>query len=157
MKLTVYIETSLVSYLTALPSQNIITAANQLVTQEWWDTRRLDFDLFISQFVLDEASQGNAIKAAKRLDILKEIPLLTLNDEAIELGLAFLQEKALPSKATEDAYHIALATVYKINYLLTWNCKHIANLQIQRKLRQISAERGYELSILCTPYELLGS
>jgi hypothetical protein len=80
---------------------------------------------------------------------------ITSNDKVVNLGYRFLQDKGLPSKATDDAYHIAYATVHQINYLLTWNCKHIANVQIQRKLRQISAKEGYELPILCTPYELL--
>jgi len=151
---SVYIETSLVSYLTACPSQNIITAAHQLVTQQWWENHSSKFELFISQLVIDEASQGNAVEAAKRIARLKDIPLLTLNHEVVQLGYCFLQEKGLPIKATDDAYHIAYATVHEINYLLTWNCKHIANAQIQRKLRQISANKGYELPILCTPYEL---
>lgn len=155
MKFSVYIETSLVSYLTARPSTNIITAANQLVTQEWWDSHRSKFELFISQLVIDEANQGNSVEAIKRLNILKTIPLLSSNTEVMKLGKAFLEDKALPVKATDDAYHVAFATVYNINYLLTWNCKHIANVQIQKKLREISAKQGYELPILCTPYELL--
>ena len=125
------------------------------MTQEWWDNHRENFKLFISQLVIDEAGQGNTEEANKRLAILTDIPLLTSNDKVVNLGYRFLQDKGLPSKATDDAYHIAYATVHQINYLLTWNCKHIANVQIQRKLRQISAKEGYELPILCTPYELL--
>jgi predicted nucleic acid-binding protein len=155
IKLSVYVETSVVSYLVARPSQNIITAANQLVTQEWWDNHRSKFEVFISQLVIDEASQGNTEEANKRLAILNDMALLTLNDKIVKLGYRFLQDKGLPAKATDDAYHIAYATVHQINYLLTWNCKHIANAQIQQKLRQISAQEGYELPILCTPYELL--
>ncbi len=155
IKLSVYVETSVVSYLVARPSQNIITAANQLVTQEWWDNHSEHFELFISQLVIDEASQGNTEEANKRLAILNDMALLTLNDKIVKLGYRFLQDKGLPAKATDDAYHIAYATVHQINYLLTWNCKHIANAQIQQKLRQISAQEGYELPILCTPYELL--
>jgi hypothetical protein len=154
MKFSVYVETSLVSYLTAPQNQNIITAANQLMTQEWWKNYRSKFELFTSQLVIDEASQGNATEASKRLAILKDIPMLTLNEEVVKLGQLFLKEKGLPLKATDDAYHIAYATVHQIHYLLTWNCKHIANAQIQKKLRQISTQKGYELPILCTPYEL---
>jgi len=153
-KFSVYIETSLISYLVAPQSQNIITAANQLVTQAWWENYHSTFELFISQLVIDEASQGNEVEANKRLAILRDIPMLTLNEEIVRLGQHFLDGKGLPLKATDDAYHIAYATVHQINYLLTWNCKHIANAQIQRKLRQISNQKGYELPIICTPYEL---
>ena len=105
--------------------------------------------------MINEASQGNTEEATKRLAVLTDISLLTLNDEIVKLGTHFLQDKGLPAKATDDAYHIAYATVHKINYLLTWNGKPIANVQIQQKLRQISTQQGYELPILCTPYELL--
>lgn len=105
--------------------------------------------------MINEASQGNTVEATKRLAILKNIPTLEPNDEVVKLVLAFLQEHAIPHKATPDAYHIAIATVHKIDYLLTWNCKHIANAQIYSKLRQIGGKRGYEIPILCTPYELL--
>jgi len=86
---------------------------------------------------------------------VKDATLLVSNNEVIDLALAFLQEKGVPSQANDDAYHIAMATVYQMNYLLTWNCKHIANAHIQPKLRQISQKRGYEIPILCTPYQLL--
>jgi predicted nucleic acid-binding protein len=151
----VYLETSFISYLTGPLSQSIITAANQYVTREWWENRRLAFDLFISQSVIDEIRLGNPTESAKRLVMVKDITLLVSNHEVIDLALAFLQEKGVPSKANDDAYHIAVATVSQMNYLLTWNCKHIANAQIQPKLRQISLKRGFELPILCTPYELL--
>ena len=154
MKPSVYLETSFISYLTGPTSQNIITAANQHITREWWENRRFEFDLFVSELVIDEIRQGRVTESAKRLAILKDIPTLTLDNEAVELALAFLQDKGVPNQAAPDAYHIAMATVHKINYLLTWNGKHIANAQIQPKLRQISQQRGYELSTLCTPYQL---
>lgn len=152
---SVYLETSFISYLTGPISQNIITAANQHITREWWEQRRTAFDLFVSPMVIDEVSQGATTESAKRLAILNDIPTLEPNDEIKELALAFLQQRGIPRKSAPDAYHIAVATVYKINYLLTWNCKHIANVQIHPKLRQISLKRGYELPTLCTPYELL--
>jgi len=154
MKPSVYLETSFISYLTGPLSQNLITVANQHVTRKWWKTRRLAFELFISPFVIAEVRQGNVVQSANRLAVLTGLPILDPNNEVVELARAFVQQQVVPSKVADDAYHIAIATVHRLNYLLTWNCKHIANAQLQSKLRQISQQRGYELPILCTPYEL---
>ena len=151
MSETVYIETSVVGYLTARPSNNLILMANLGITQEWWDTRRGQFTLYISQVVLDEVALGDSEMADKRLDILRDFPLLEVNEEVQSLAIQFLTKSNLPAKASDDALHIAVATFYGIDYLLTWNCKHIANAQIQKKLAQISIEAGYELPTICTP------
>jgi predicted nucleic acid-binding protein len=155
MKPSVYLETSFISYLTGPLSQNMLVATHQHITREWWKTRRLEFELFISPFVVEEVRQGNATQSANRLAMLKNLPSLEQNDEVVELAKAFVQTQLVPSKVANDAYHIATATVHQLNYLLTWNCKHIANAKIQSRLRQVSQQRGYELPILCTPYELL--
>lgn len=156
MSETVYIETSILGYLTARPSRDIVVAANIEVTREWWETRRNDFQLYSSQAVVKETSQGDAQIASQRLEIIRNLALLDLNQSVLELAEQFLERSSLPSKADVDAVHIAAATVHGMDYLLTWNCKHIANAQIQRKLAEISLNLGYELPILCTPYELLG-
>jgi predicted nucleic acid-binding protein len=156
MNEAVYIETSMVSYLTARPSNNLILMANLEITREWWDTRRERFTLYISQIVLDEVARGDVEVATRRLDILRDLPLLEVNEPVQNLATQFLTQSTLPSKAVDDALHIAAATVYGLDYLLTWNCKHIANAQIQKKLAQISIEEGYELPTICTPYELMG-
>jgi predicted nucleic acid-binding protein len=156
MSETVYIETSLVGYLTARPSNNLILMANLGITQEWWDTRRDQFTLYISQVVLDEVARGDAEMANRRLQILRDFPLLEVNESVQSLATQFLTESNLPAKASDDALHIAVATFYGLDYLLSWNCKHIANAQIQKKLAQISIEAGYELPTICTPYELMG-
>lgn len=156
MRETVYIETSILGYLTARRSRNIIVMANIEITREWWDARRRDFQLYSSQAVVQETTQGDAEIAAQRLDILSDISLLDLNQAVLELATAFLERSNLPAKADVDAIHIAVATVHGMDYLLTWNCKHIANAQIQRKLAEVSLALGYALPILCTPYELLG-
>jgi hypothetical protein len=156
MSETVYIETSILGYLTARPSRDIVVAANIEVTREWWDMRRSDFQLYSSQAVVKETSQGDAAIASQRLEILRNFSLLDLNHSVLDLAEQFLERSNLPSKADVDAVHIAAATVHGMDYLLTWNCKHIANAQIQRKLAEISFDFGYELPILCTPYELLG-
>jgi predicted nucleic acid-binding protein len=155
MSETVYIETSILGYLTARPSRNLVLVANTEVTREWWDTRRTAFNLYTSQAVLKEVAKGDAEMASRRLEILRDFPLLELNQPVLDLTEQFLGRSNLPAKADVDAVHIATATVHGMDYLLTWNCKHIANAQIQGKLAEISLDFGYELPILCTPYELL--
>ncbi len=156
MSETVYIETSMVGYLTVRPSNNLILMANLEVTRKWWETRRSQFTLYISQVVLDEAAQGDSEMALKRLEILQSLPVLELNEAVQDLGAQFLTRSNLPPKASDDAIHIAAATVHGLDYLLTWNCRHIANAQIQRKLAEICLDFGYKLPIICTPYELMG-
>lgn len=145
---TVYLETSILGYLTARPSRDLVVAANIEITREWWNTRRSDFQLY--------SSQGDAAIASQRQEIVRNLALLDLNQSVLDLAEQFLGRSNLPPKANVDAIHIAVATVHGMDYLLTWNCKHIANAQIQRKLAEISLDFGYELPILCTPYELLG-
>ena len=156
MSETVYIETSILGYLTARATKNLIIAANIEVTRDWWEFRRSNFRLYISQVVVDEIVQGDSEIATQRLEIIRDFPLLELNQAVRDLAGQFLTRSNLPPKAANDAVHIATATVYNLDYLLTWNCKHIANAQIQRKLAEISLDFGYQLPILCTPYELLG-
>ena len=153
---TVYIETSIIGYLSARSSNNLILMANVEATREWWDSRRSQFALYISQVVLDEVARGDSAIAAQRLEILRGFPLLEVDQAVQNLAAQFLRQSNLPLKAADDALHIAVATVYGLDYLLTWNCKHIANAQIQKKLAQISLNSGYELPIICTPYELMG-
>ena len=153
---SLYLDTSIIGYLTIRPSTNLITASNSVITQNWWDTRRENFTLYISEVVLEELARGDQEIATKRLELISELPLLAINEAVEELAQQFLIKSNLPPKASDDALHIALATVYKVDYLLTWNCKHIANAQIQKKLSQISIQSGYELPTICTPYELMG-
>jgi hypothetical protein len=156
MSETVYIETSILGYLTARSSRDIVVAANIEVTREWWEICSNDFQLYSSQAVVKETSQGDAAIAFQRLEIVRNLTLLDLNQFVLDLAEQFLRRSNLPAKADVDAVHIAAATVHGMDYLLTWNCKHIANAQIQSKLAEISLDLGYELPILCTPYELLG-
>ncbi|MGV0026841.1 type II toxin-antitoxin system VapC family toxin [Phormidesmis priestleyi] len=127
MSETVYIETSILGYLTARLTRNLILAANIEVTEEWWDSRRSAFVLYISQVVLDEVARGDSEIAAQRLEILDGVPLVELNQSVRSLAAEFLTRSSLPPKASDDAVHIAAASVHRLDYLLTWNCKHIAN------------------------------
>ncbi len=153
-KESVYIETSFVSYLVSKPSRDLITAAHQQITTEWWENKRQDFELFVSTVVLDEARAGDPNYAAMRLQALDGIPVLAVTNEAIQLANQLIQQHALPAKAAQDALHIAIATVHGMDYLLTWNCKHIANAQIRPGIEKSCRQAGYEAPRLCTPEEL---
>lgn len=138
MSESVYIETSILGYLTARSTRDLIVAANIELTRNWWNTRRQNFTLYISQAVLTETSQGDAEIAAQRLKIAGDFPLLDLNEDVEALATQFLCRSNLPAKADVDAIHIAVATVHGMDYLLTWNCKHIANAQIQTKGQKLN-------------------
>lgn len=151
---SVYIETSLVSYLVARPSRDLIRAARQQLTVDWWENERAKFELFVSDAVLQEASAGNQIEATKRLAALAGIPLLQITNEAVLLAADLVKKHALPVKAAQDALHIAIACVNGMDYLLTWNCKHIANAQMRSKIEQTCRSAGFEPPVICTPEEM---
>ena len=157
MKRKVYIETSVVSYLTARPSRDLVVAAHQEITAEWWANHRQRFDLFISDIVLREAARGDGSAAAKRLAELEGIDLLALDDSARELAHLFVERRLIPEKAVEDAFHIAVATTEGMDFLLTWNCRHIANAEVVEQLEAVCLERGYRMPTLCTPEQLMGN
>jgi hypothetical protein len=157
MGVKVYVETSIVSYLTARPSKDLIIAAHQQLTREWWDKRRAAFDLYASQIVIQESSGGETVMSQKRLEALDGIPLLGINQEAVALARAFVEKGPIPEKARIDALHIALATTHGMDYLLTWNCKHIANAEMRTGVAKVCREAGFEPPVICTPEELLGS
>ena len=155
-KPSVYIETSVISYLAARLSRDWIVAAHQQLTHDWWKKDRMRFELYASQFVLNEASSGDPEVAQLRLNLLQEISLLDMNDIAKQFSKELLTRKIVPHKASEDAVHIALSVVYRVDYLLTWNCKHIANLHQWRGIQQMCLAYGYSIPMMCTPEFLLG-
>ena len=150
-----YLETTIVSYLTARPSRDLITAAHQQITQQWWQARRAHFDLFVAPPVIQEAQAGDPEAAARRLAVLHDIPLLTLSEEAARLAQALITPGPLPANAVVDALHIAIAAVHGMHYLLTWNCTHIANAAIRSDIEDVCRAHGYEPPVICTPEELL--
>jgi hypothetical protein len=156
LKARLYLETTVPSYLTAWPSRDLIRASHQQITREWWETRRSDFELFISQLVLDEAAAGDPEAARARLVVLANVPLLDLTEEVSSLALALVSSLALPVKATTDAAHIALAAVHGIHFLLTWNCAHIANAEMSTTIHAVCREHGFTAPVICTPEELMG-
>ena len=155
MKPKVYIETTVVSYLTARPSRDLVIAAHCEITREWWIRRRSEFDLHASQLVLQESSAGDPQMAEKRPEALDSIPLLDITDDATALAEKLIDAGPIPAKAAVDALHIATATVHGVDYLLTWTCKHIANAQMRKSLAVRCRAAGFELPVICTPEELL--
>jgi len=152
-KATVYVETTVVSYLAASPSRDIVVAAHQQLTRDWWN-RRDRFELLISQAVLDEASRGDADVAARRMALLAEIAVLTIGDDVIEFAAQLLRRRVVPAKAQSDALHIAVAAVNHVAYLMTWNCAHIANAAVRGKIEGACRAAGLQAPIICTPEEL---
>ena len=156
MKRKVYIETSVASYLTARPSRDLVVAAHQELTAEWWTRHRQRFDVYVSEIVLREAARGDESAAARRLAELDGIDVLALDDGARALARLFLERGLIPLKAPEDALHVAVATSQGMDFLLTWNCKHIANAEIVERLEAVCLELGYRMPALCTPEQLMG-
>lgn len=154
MKPKVYVETSIPSYLTAWRSRDLVVAGNQETTKEWWE-RRNDFELYISAFVLQEVANGDFNAAKERLKSLDGIPEIDITEEVAIIAEKLLSETSLPSKARVDALHIATAAIGGMDYLLTWNCAHIANPAFRFKIELVIRSLGYEPPIICTPLELL--
>jgi hypothetical protein len=153
MKPRVYIETSVLSYLTALPTRDLVRAAHQQITTEWW-AARAEFELFVSDAVLAEARMGDAEAAARRLAAADGLQVLAATDAAEEIAEALLSAAAMPRKAAIDAVHVAIATVNGMDYLLTWNCAHIANAVMRPRIEAVCRDAGYEPPTICTPEEL---
>jgi hypothetical protein len=154
MKSKVYIETSIPSYLTAWRSSDLIMAANQEMTKEWWEHRN-QYELYISALVIYEAGAGDPNAAQRRLEQLQDIPEVDVTEKAEHLADVLLRRVPLPKKAEIDALHIAVATLSGMDYLLTWNCKHIANAIFRPKVESLCREFGYEPPTICTPQELV--
>ena len=155
MKPKLYLETTVPSYLTAWPSRDLIRAKHQRMTLDWWCNRREEFDLFISQLVLDEASDGDQQAAHERLLALKGIPLPDLTVEVAELAEDLKVSLALPARAAADAAHIAVAAVHGMHFLLTWNCTHIANAERFVTIDTVCRRQGFAGPVICTPEEIV--
>ncbi len=149
-------ETTIASYLTARESGDLIVAAHQEITTEWWESYRGRYDLFVSDLVLREAARGDEAAAARRMKELSSIEVLSLDTTALELARAFVERGLIPAKVVEDALHVAIATTHGMDFLLTWNCRHIANAEIMGRLEGVCAEFGYLMPVLCTPEQLMG-
>lgn len=155
MKPSVYIETTIPSLLTGRTSRDLQIAAQQEATQQWWATRRFSFALYASEEVLLEASRGDSNFSAQRLSALGECTILPAIPEAAELAERILSQGIIPKKCPSDAVHIALSVVHGLDFLLTWNCRHIHNAMNERRLEAVCREWGLVLPVLCTLLELM--
>jgi predicted nucleic acid-binding protein len=153
---SVYVETSIISYLAARPSRDLIVAARQQVTHTWWRERRPAFELCVSQVVLDEILAGDPDAAERRTAFVAGIPVLDITPEVADLAVALIQRVPLPPRAGADAAHIAAAAYHRIGFLMTWNSTHIANAELRPRVEQVCRENGYPPPVLCTPDELMG-
>jgi len=149
-----YLETTIISYLISRPSRDLVTAAHQQITQVWWEDYRQHFDLYISQFVLQEAGAGDNEAVQRRLRVVEELPLLQVTEQVPVLAQALIEGHAVPSQAITDAFHLATATVHGIDFLLTWNMKHLANAAMRNAIADICLSHAYVPPVICTPEEL---
>ena len=152
---SVYIETSIPSYLAARPSRDIRVAAWQEITVQWWESARNRYDLYTSEIVVAEAREGDSVASERRISVLNGIPELPVDAEIEALAARLIADGGFPSMAEIDALHVALAAVHAVDFLLTWNCRHINNADTKPLIRSICALAGYSCPEICTPQELL--
>jgi hypothetical protein len=156
MKPSVYLETTIIGYLAMRPSRDIITAARQQITAKWWQNHRANYDLFVSLPVVQECGAGDQVAAEERLVFIADIPLLDVTAAAEELANQLIANVPMPPRAQVDALHLAIAAVHEVDYLLTWNCTHLANPSLIRRIETTCKRFGVEPPILCTAQQLLG-
>ena len=152
---TVFIETTIPSYHVARRARDFVQAARQELTIEWWESQSSASDLYPSQPVMDELSRGDAAMAAARLELIRDIPLLKINEAVISAAESLIERAIIPKQVADDALHISCAAVHGMDYLLTWNCRHIANPHNQRRIREALSTLGYEAPVICTPEEFM--
>ena len=155
MQKRVYVETSVISYLLARPSRDLVVAAHQEITRQWWDSESAKYDLYISEAVIREAGAGDTQAAAQRLTHLESFPVLDINQEVEKLARDILAGGAMPGQAALDALHVAVAAWHGVDYLLTWNCRHIASANVRPRIDAVCRARGIMSPQLCTPEELM--
>ncbi|MCA9141203.1 MAG: type II toxin-antitoxin system VapC family toxin [Planctomycetaceae bacterium] len=155
MKPKAYIETTVISYLTAWPSRDVVLAGHQQITRDWWQTAADRFELVASELVIAEVGAGDPVAARDRLAALASVTLLDATEQALELATQLLDSGAIPKKAAEDAAHIAIAVTNGVEYLVTWNCRHIANATMRSQIELACRKAGFEPAIICTPDELM--
>ena len=150
-----YLETSVISYLTARPSRDAVITVHQNATRTWWETRRHGLDLYVSSVVINEIGRGDPEMARQRLQLVAGIPILEADPQSEALAIEILRTSVLPPTASADAAHIALATIHRMDFLVTWNCRHIANGFVQRRVGRLLRAKGLEPPVMVTPEELM--
>ena len=151
-----FIETTIPSYYVARRPRDIVQAARQELTIEWWDNHRSQYELLSSQIVVDEATRGEEAMAQKRLAMLADVSLLVISESVIQIAEELIKYQVVPEKASDDAFHIACAGVHQVDFLLTWNCKHIANPHNRHRIEKCFARHQIRMPVICTPEEFIG-
>lgn len=152
---TVYLETTIISYLAAKPSRDVVTAGHQQSTHDWWENERHKFECHISDYVEQEISSGSAYYSQKRLEIVAGINILEATDEIVELAERYAVLLDLPHKAKLDSQHLAAAVTYKMDYLLTWNMKHLAGVRVRKLIDEFNHLHSLYPTVICIPDELM--
>lgn len=153
---TLYLETTIPSYLLAEPSRDVISLGRQDITRTWWKRDHARYAIFVSEVVLKEAAEGDRSEIEKRIEFLEQSPVLESIPEIQRLVEMYLEEKVVPHGSGQDAAHLAFASIYWMDFLCTWNFKHLANVFALRRLRQVNEKRGLFVPLVCTPEELFG-
>lgn len=154
MTATVYIESSVISYLTSRPSRDLVTAARQTITAEWWQERSSNYELYISALVEEEIARGDVDAAQRRFAAVGDIPALHISDQAAALAKELIDKEAIPANSVEDALHIGIAASSGIDYLLTWNFRHLNNAETKAAIIEVVESHGFVCPVLCSPEEL---
>ena len=155
MQSSIYIETSVIGYLTSKPSRDLIVAAHQQITSDWWENALRHYNAYISSIVLEEISRGDINMAQLRLEKVSSFPVLEVLPEVRNLADAYFSTLDIPEKARADSYHLAIASWHGIDFLVSWNCTHIVNGRIKMLIEEINARQGIRTPIICTPEELM--
>jgi len=153
---SVYIETTVISYLISRASTSLKLASEQLITQEWWQEVLPKMKPYISTFVVDEISLGDKSQALKRIEAVSRFEVLQETPEVKTLANLYLKELAIPAKSKVDAFHLAMASIFEIDFMVSWNCKHIANPFFQKKIESINNSFNLITPVICTPREMSG-
>ena len=155
MKQSVYLETTIISYLVARPSRDLIVAGHQQITIEWWEKVSFKFQCYVSEAVIEESEKGDIEVSKKRLDLISDFQVLAVNEEIKKIASIFFEHLRIPEKSRLDSFHLATACWYKMDYLLSWNCKHIVSGSVRKLLNEINEELKIYIPIICTPEELM--
>jgi hypothetical protein len=154
-KPTVYLEPTVISYYTASRTRDLIMAAHQEITWEWWESVLPGLDPYVSQIVFDEISRGDADAAQRRLAAVREFKVLEMTSEIASLANMYFNALNIPEKARSDSFHLALAVHHGMDYLVSWNCTHISSGRVRNTVSAINEKVGYATPIICTPEELM--
>jgi len=152
---SLYLETTIISYLGSRISRDVVVLAHQELTFQWWENNRDNFDLYTSEIVFTEAERGDKGAAGKRLTLLAGIPVLAYTPDVERLARRYFTELSFPEKVLADSFHLAFAVHYRMNFLLTWNCRHLANEVLQRRLVKLNESLQLTTPLIVTPEQLL--